>query len=168
LSKVVVLDGEDEARAVGGQIKGASAADGPQVFGSDGPELGCRRGLGGAEECGRGEESEEGEAGQTADEGEKEGCHRKERTRTITGNEYDYAYADFSKIAKGGCENFSGAISMLSERRSQRAPRKLVSTSAFGDEGTDIVFVRRKIPQVFEGAEETGERTVHIDGFGFL
>jgi hypothetical protein len=95
------LDGEYEARAVGGEIKGASAADGPQVFGSDGAELGCRRGLGGAEECGRGEESEEGEAGQTADEGEKEGCHRKERTRTIKGNENDYAYAGFSKIVQG-------------------------------------------------------------------
>ena len=89
LSKVVVLDGEDEARAVGGEIKGAGAADGPNVFGGDGAELGCRRGLGGAEEPGRGEQSEEGEAGQTADEGENEGGHRKERTGTITRNEND-------------------------------------------------------------------------------
>jgi hypothetical protein len=162
------LEGEDEARAVGGEIRGASAADGPEVFGSDGAELGCGRGLGGAEEYGRGEESEESEAGQTADEGEKEGCHRKEKTRTITGNENDYAYAGFSKTAKGGGENFSGAISMWSARRAQRAPRKLFSTSAFGDDGTDIVFVHRKIPQAFEGAEEPGERTAHIDGFGFF
>ena len=124
LRKVVVLDGEDEARAVRGEIRGASAADGPEVFGSDGAELGCGRGLGGAEEYGRGEESEESEAGQTADEGEKEGCHRKEKTRTITGNENDYAYAGFSKIVQGAGIPQAGMGSRRGGRDGRRERRE--------------------------------------------
>lgn len=119
LREVVVLDGEDEARAVGGEIKGASAADGPQVFGSDGAELGCRRGLGGAEEPGRGEQSEEGEAGQTADEGRtREVIGRRERerlrgTRTIRPTRV-------SRRQRRGRE-FCRGILTRSARRSQRA-----------------------------------------------
>jgi hypothetical protein len=56
------LDGEDEAGAVGGEVEGAGAADGPEVCGRDG--AGFAGGLGGGEEGGGGEESEETEQGE--------------------------------------------------------------------------------------------------------
>ncbi len=146
LREVVVLDGEDEARAVGGEIKGAGAADGPNVFGGDGAELGCRRGLGGAEEHGRGEQSKEGEAGQTA----YEGGERGRSSEGENGNDYEererLSPRGFLEDSEGG-ENFAGGILTRSGRRPQRATRKLGSTRAFAAVITEIVFIRRKVPR---------------------